>query len=135
MGIHGSATCELTFGGAGDCLGELVGDEFEGMANMFIMMNEARLLCGVQGESQANLTTILTEQYLRERVQFGTEIINLPDVKRTFLKMRALSRGMRSLVLYTASLFDEEKKGNHAVQNEIALLTPICKAYCSDNGF
>ena len=135
MGIHGSATCELTFGGEGDCKGWLIGKENEGMANMFIMMNEARLLCGIQGESQASLAYELTKQYAGERAQFGTELQNLPDVKRTLLKMRAMSRGMRSLVLYTANLFDLEHKGDKEALNEVALLTPICKAYCSDEGF
>ncbi|WP_127716489.1 acyl-CoA dehydrogenase [Halobacteriovorax sp. HLS] len=134
MGIHASATCELTFGQDGECVGELIGEEFAGMANMFIMMNEARLLCGLQGESQANLAYMLTEQYARERVQFGTEICNLPDVRRLLLKMRALSRGMRALTLYTGNLFDLEHTDEIAAK-EIALLTPICKAYCSDEGF
>lgn len=135
MGIHGQATCELTFGNNGDCVGELIGKEFDGMANMFIMMNEARLLCGVQGESQANLAFMLTSQYAHERSQFGKEIHNHPDVKRTLLKMRSMSRAMRALVLYTADLFDRVHAGQKELQDEIAFLTPICKAYCSDEGF
>ena len=135
MGIHGQATCEITFGQNGNCEGVLIGKEFDGMVNMFIMMNEARLLCGVQAEAQANLATMLTEQYVRERSQFGKEIINHPDVKRTMLKMRSMSRAMRALVLYTADLFDKLHHGDTSVENEIAFLTPICKAYCSDEGF
>src|SRR5690606_8293178 len=133
--IHGSATCEMTFGGDGECIGTMIGAEFEGMPNMFIMMNEARLLCGVQGESQANLAYMLTEQYARERAQFGKEIIDLPDVKRLLLKMRAVSRGMRALNLYVGDLFDQMHAGNAELENEIALLTPICKAYGSEEGF
>jgi alkylation response protein AidB-like acyl-CoA dehydrogenase len=135
MGIHGQATCELTFGANGDCIGTLIGKEFDGMANMFIMMNEARLLCGVQGESQGNLAYMLTEQYAKERSQFGKEIVHHPDVKRTLIKMRSMSRAMRSLVLYTADLFDRVHHGEKHLQDEIALLTPICKSYCSDEGF
>ncbi len=135
MGIHGQATCEITFGGLGNCEGTLIGKEMDGMINMFIMMNEARLLCGVQGEAQANLAYMLTEQYARERSQFGKELISHPDVKRTLLKMRSMSRAMRSLVLYTADLFDKLHHGDTSVQDEIAFLTPICKAYCSDEGF
>jgi len=135
MGIHGSATCELTFGEDGECIGELIGKEGEGMANMFIMMNEARLLCGLQGESQANLAYMLTEQYAKERSQFGTEIINHPDVKRMLLKMRATSRGLRALSIYTANLFDKSHGEDKSVEAEIALLTPICKAFCTDEGF
>lgn len=135
MGIHGSATCELTFGENGECVGELIGKEGEGMINMFIMMNEARLLCGLQGEAQANLAYLMTEQYARERVQFGTEIINLPDVKRLLLKMRSTSRGMRALSVYTGNLFDKAQDGGAEVEKEIALLTPICKAFNTDEGF
>jgi len=135
MGIHGSATCELTFGQKGNCEGELIGKEFEGMANMFIMMNEARLMCGLQGESQGNLAYMLTLQYAKERMQFGSEIYRMPDVKRMLLKMRCLGRGMRSLILYTAHLFDLVEKGQTELESEIAFLTPICKAWCSEEGF
>lgn len=135
MGIHGQATCEITFGTKGGCEGVLIGKEMEGMSNMFIMMNEARLLCGVQGESQGNLAYMLTEQYARDRVQFGKEISHHPDVKRTLLKMRSMGRAMRSLVLYTADLFDKVHAGEASLQDEIAFMTPICKAYCSDEGF
>jgi alkylation response protein AidB-like acyl-CoA dehydrogenase len=135
MGIHGQATCEMTFGGSGNCEGHLIGKEFDGMANMFILMNEARLLCGVQGEAQANLVYMLTEQYARERAQFGKEIVNHPDVKRTLMKMRSMARSMRSLILYTGDQFDRAHAGDKAAEDEIAFLTPICKSYCSDEGF
>jgi alkylation response protein AidB-like acyl-CoA dehydrogenase len=135
MGIHGQATCELTFGGKGECIGKLIGKEFDGMTNMFILMNEARLLCGVQGESQANMVYALTEQYARERSQFGKEIIHHPDVKRTLVKMRSMSRALRSIILYTADQFDRAHHGDAQADAEIAFLTPICKSYCSDEGF
>lgn len=134
MGIHASATCVMNFGEDDNCEGYLIGGEFNGMATMFIMMNEARLYCGVQGEAQANLALMLSSQYAKERGQFGTEIINHPDVKRTLLKMRAQSRGMRALCLYTANLFDLAKK-DEKYEDYIGLLTPVCKAYCSDQGF
>jgi len=126
MGLHGNATCELVFGKDKNCEGWLIGEEFDGMKNMFIMMNEARLYCGVQGEAQSNLALMLTAQYVKERVQFGKTIDQHPDVKRTMLKIRAMARGMRALCLYTADLFDRKE------EDEVGLLTPICKAYCSD---
>jgi alkylation response protein AidB-like acyl-CoA dehydrogenase len=135
MGIHGQATCEITFGTNGACQGVLIGKEMDGMINMFIMMNEARLLCGVQAEAQGNLAYMLTEQYARERSQFGKELIMHPDVKRTLVKMRSMGRSMRALVLYTADLFDKMHGGDKSLQDEIAFMTPICKAYCSDEGF
>ncbi|MBF0312150.1 MAG: acyl-CoA dehydrogenase [Oligoflexia bacterium] len=133
IGIHSSATCEMTFGEFGECVGELLGNEMDGMVNMFLLMNEARLLCGIQGESQANSATLLSLKYARERVQFAKEIYKHPDVSRLLLKMQATSRGMRALILYVANLFDHADK-NPEVNTEIALLTPICKAYCSDHG-
>lgn len=135
MGLHASATCVLNFGDENNCKGHLIGNEHDGMTNMFIMMNEARLLCGLQGESQANLAYELTNQYVRERSQFGKELIAHPDVKRTILRMRSMSRGLRMLNIYTGLLFDRLEAGDKNVENEIALLTPICKSYCSDEGF
>ncbi|MBI2519360.1 MAG: acyl-CoA dehydrogenase [Bdellovibrio sp.] len=135
MGLHGSPTCELNFGLTGDCVGELIGKECDGMANMFIMMNEARLMCGMQGEAQANLAYMLTLQYAHERTQFGTELCKMPDVKRMLLRMRSLSRGMRSLILYTANLFDFAHNGQEDAEQELALLTPICKAWCSEEAY
>lgn len=134
MGIHASATCVLNFGDNDNCEGYLIGNEFEGMQNMFLMMNEARLDCGMQGESQANLAYELTKQYVTERVQFRTELINHPDIRKTMLKMRALTRGMRSLVLYTSDLFDKAK-ADKKYHEYIGLLTPICKSFCSEQGF
>jgi alkylation response protein AidB-like acyl-CoA dehydrogenase len=134
MGIHASATCELQFGQDGQTEGWLIGDEFEGMATMFIMMNEARLYCGIQGESQANLAYMMAEKYTKERAQFGKEIINHPDVRRNLLRMRSISRGMRALCLYTANLFNKAHEDDK-YEAIIGLLTPICKAYCSEQGF
>jgi len=133
MGIHAQATCELVFGGNGNCEGELIGDEFDGMATMFIMMNEARLATGVQGEATANLSYEMARQFASERSQFGKEIQNYPDVKRMLLKMRAMSRGMRALAYYTSNLFDFEDKQPEA-EGVIGLLTPVCKSYFSDQG-
>lgn len=134
MGIHASATCELQFGQDGQSEGWLIGGEFHGMETMFIMMNEARLYCGIQGESQANLAYMMAEKYTKERVQFSKEIVLHPDVKRNLLRMRAMARGMRALCLYTANLFNKAQQ-DHKVENVIGLLTPICKAYCSEQGF
>jgi alkylation response protein AidB-like acyl-CoA dehydrogenase len=134
MGIHASATCEMQFGIDGESVGWMIGEEFDGMATMFIMMNEARLYCGIQGESQANLAYQMADKYTKERSQFGKEIYNHPDVRRNLLKMRALSRGMRALCLHTADLFNKVHK-NEEVEGIIGLLTPICKSYCSEQGF
>ncbi|HXH76689.1 MAG TPA: acyl-CoA dehydrogenase [Bacteriovoracaceae bacterium] len=134
MGIHASATCELQFGIDGQSEGWLIGQEFEGMATMFIMMNEARLYCALQGEGQANLAYQMAEKYTKERVQMGKEIIHHPDVRRNLLRMRAMSRGLRALCLYTGNLFNKAHK-DPKYEGVIGLMTPICKAYCTDRGF
>ena len=134
MGIHASATCEMQFGIDGQTEGWLIGGEKEGMATMFIMMNEARLYCGIQGESQGNLAYEMANKYTKERAQFGKEIVQHPDVRRNLLKMRAMARGMRALCLHTADLFNKTEN-DHSVEGIIGLLTPICKAYCSEQGF
>lgn len=134
MGIHASATCEMQFGQNGETEGWLIGGEFHGMETMFIMMNEARLYCGIQGEAQANLAYLMAEKYTKERAQFGKEIVHHPDVRRNLLRMRALSRGMRALCLYTANLFNKAHH-DHKYEAIIGLLTPICKSYCSEQGF
>lgn len=134
MGIHASATCVMNFGDNDNCEGYLIGDEFDGMKNMFIMMNQARLDVGVQGESQALLAYELTKQYVQERVQFGVEIEKHADIKKTLLKMRAMSRGLRSLMLYTSDLFDRAHV-DPKYNDIIGLLVPICKSFGSDEGF
>ena len=138
MGIHGSATCEMIFGGQGKCEGTLIGEEFAGMENMFLMMNEARLLCGSQGESQGHLAFLQSLQYAKQRTQFSCPIAEHPDVKRMLLKMRAVCRGMRALLFYTARHFDclETGKGDKKqLEAQVALLTPVCKSWCTDQGF
>jgi alkylation response protein AidB-like acyl-CoA dehydrogenase len=136
MGIHSSATCELSFGGKGETRGILIGDEFDGMATMFIMMNEARLLCGLQGESQSSLAYEMSKQYASERVQFGATIDHHPDVRKMLLKMRCVVRAMRSLQLYTGNLFNlAHSKEDPMAEAFIGILTPICKAHFTDQSF
>lgn len=134
MGIHASATCELTFGDTGECKGYLIGEEFDGMATMFIMMNEARLLVALQGESQAIIAHSMARAYAKERVQFNKAIIEHPDVKLTLDKMRSVSRGLRGLCFYAAELIDQAQKSGEAYK-ELSLLIPICKSYCTDQAF
>jgi Acetyl-CoA dehydrogenase C-terminal like/Acyl-CoA dehydrogenase, C-terminal domain len=141
MGINASATCSLNFGEAGKCRGYLVGERCKGMKYMFQMMNEARLLCGVQGQALAAAAYENAVVYAKERVQGNnTSIINYPDIKRTLTMSRALSEGMRALLIKTAyhidlSIVHPDDSVRKFNQNRADLLTPVCKAYCSDWGF
>jgi hypothetical protein len=152
MGIHGSATCTMSFGEDGQCRGWILGREGDGIRIMFHMMNEARIDCGVQGSAQASAAYLNALSYARERTQ-GTHILagkdpdaakvtidQHPDVRRMLLSMKAYAEGMRALLASTAKLVDlslyartDEEKA--AAQARLDLLTPICKAHCSDMGF
>jgi alkylation response protein AidB-like acyl-CoA dehydrogenase len=135
MGLHAQATCELTFGGNNNCQGVLLGEEFDGMKNMFLMMNEARLLCALQGESQATLMAYRSLEYAKERSQFGTEIINHPDVIRLLNRVISMSRGLRAMNFYVGHLFDRVHNGETELNDEIGLLIPICKSFSTDEVF
>ncbi len=119
MGIHGSATCSLALGSRGKCRGLLLGEENLGMKIMFHMMNEARLDVGFQGLNAGSSAYLYALNYARERLQgrdlaAGKDpdapqvpIIRHPDVRRMLLWMKAHVEGMRSLIYYVSSLFDQ----------------------------
>jgi alkylation response protein AidB-like acyl-CoA dehydrogenase len=153
MGIHGSPTCVLDFG-ANDqtCIGYLLGKEFQGIEIMFHMMNEARLYVGIQGESLANAAYQHALDYAKERLQFQhftqmgdpdapkVAIVEHPDVRRMLMYCRSYAEAMRALIYWTAQLADfakhAETKGVRDASFMLTeLLTPICKAWCSDMGF
>ena len=152
MGIHGSATCQLVFGEEGECEGWLLGTQGEGLRCMFKMMNEARIAVGLQGMALANLSYQRAVRYAKDRVQGvrlsdmrkanpeRVAIIEHPDVRRMLLNMKSLAEGTRALTLYGAYCLDQceiapdEKTKNHW-HFQLEVLTPIIKAWCSDEGF
>jgi alkylation response protein AidB-like acyl-CoA dehydrogenase len=149
MGIKGSATCAMSFGGKGRCRGLLLGNLRQGMEIMFHMMNEARLDVGFMGFCHASAAYLHALDFARQRVQ-GREIgsrsydsvpiIRHPDVRRMLLWMKAHVDGMRSLVYFVSRCLDEEalaadEAEKRAQNSRIALLTPIVKAYCAQRGF
>jgi alkylation response protein AidB-like acyl-CoA dehydrogenase len=152
MGIHGSPTCTMVFGADGPCKGFLIGEESAGIKYMFMMMNEARIGVGLQGAAAASASYMEALQYARERIQ-GVEaahmknadaprvpIIKHPDVKRMLLTMKAFTEGFRALLYATTMSLDlsfkhpdKDEREKHADLG--SLLTPVCKAFCSDMGF
>jgi len=152
MGIHGNATCSLSLGSKGNCRGTLLGEENKGMRAMFLMMNEARLLVGLQAFACATAAYMHAVNYARQRVQ-GRHLLNTfdksapsvpiiqhPDVRRMLLTMKAYVEGMRSLIYYTGFCDDrrhvsdsEEEKAKY--QGIIDFLIPIAKGYVSDRAF
>ena len=149
MGMKGSATAVLNFGDNGHCIAELLGPERKGIQVMFHMMNEQRILVGMQGMAQAGTAYLHALNFAKERKQgaaFGTRsaeqtaIIGHPDVKRNLLWMKAYTEGMRALIFYTMYCMDWEtvtlnKDEKQKWHDLVEILTPVCKAYCSDKGF
>ncbi len=149
MGINASPTCTMSFGDQGGATGWLLGNEFDGMRVMFVMMNMARLSVGVQGLGLAERTLQGALAHADERVQgkvVGTPkedrtspIVGHPDVRRMLLDMRSITEAMRGICLMNAvamdgasALSDEDDRQKAEDLNE--LLIPITKAWCTDMG-
>ncbi|BDP40251.1 acyl-CoA dehydrogenase [Deinococcus aetherius] len=148
MGIHGNATAVLNFDGA---KGFLVGEVNKGMNNMFIMMNAARLGTGLQGLALGEVAYQNALSYAKERLQMRHEprvdpaqeadpIIVHPDVRRMLLTGKAYTEAGRAMAMWLALSIDvEHHHPDEAKRKEaadlVALLTPIAKAFMTDNGF
>jgi acyl-CoA dehydrogenase len=144
LGIHGSPTCTMVYGDKGGATGWLIGEENKGLNCMFTMMNNARLLVGVQGVALASRAMQAAIDFARERRQgraAGSDqqspIIQHPDVKRMLLDMRAKTSAARLLCMATASAIDEshhatspDLRSNAAAQ--AALFTPLAKSFATD---
>jgi alkylation response protein AidB-like acyl-CoA dehydrogenase len=152
MGIHGNSTCSLTLGGKGNCRGFLLGEENKGMRAMFLMMNEARLLVGLQGFSCATASYMNAIHYARERIQGkhleksmdkdspSVPIIQHPDVRRQLLTMKTYVEGMRSLLYYAGYCDDiieisKDEGLKEKLKGIVDLLIPICKGYITDRAY
>ena len=152
MGIHGNATCSLVLGGKGNCKGMLLGEENKGMRAMFQMMNDARLLVGLQGLACASSAYMYAVNYARERVQgkhllqmmdndaSSVPIIQHPDVRRQLMMMKVYVEGIRSLLYYVGMCEDkvkicEDAKEKLTYQGIIDVLIPIAKGYVTDRAF
>jgi len=146
MGLHGSPTCSMALGSTGRCTGTLVGEENKGLAMMFLMMNEARLMVGAQALSCASSAYLYALNYARTRIQgppisgkdrASVAIIKHPDVRRMLLTMKCYTEGMRSLLGYIANLEDQKivsdnNEEKERYQNLIEILTPVGKGYVTD---
>jgi len=152
MGIHGSPTCTLNFGENGKCKGFLIGEKNKGIVAMFQMMNEARIGVGLQGQSQAAGCYFEALDYAKERIQ-GVDIMDMkdvnaprvpiikhPDVRRMLLTMKAYIEAGRALLYKTAYMADIALNSPNKAEAEkakdfVELMTPLCKAYCTDTAF
>ncbi|MFV0526086.1 MAG: acyl-CoA dehydrogenase [Acidimicrobiales bacterium] len=148
VGIHGSPTCVLAFGDDGGATGWLVGDEGDGMRNMFTMMNNARLSVGLEGLAVAERAYQQAVAYAVERHQgtavgaprgTSSPIIDHADVRRMLLTQRAWIDAMRCLVYATAAHLDRGSAlagtpGGDRARELAELFIPLAKSLCTDVG-
>jgi len=149
MGIHGNATAQINIDGA---IGSLVGQPNKGLAAMFVMMNAARLGVGNQSLGLTEVAYQNALAYAKDRIQMRSlsgvkakdkpadPIIVHPDVRKMLLTAKAYAEGGRALAIYCAMLLDKElhhtdEKVRKDSGEMLALLTPIVKAFITDNGF
>jgi alkylation response protein AidB-like acyl-CoA dehydrogenase len=149
MGIHGNATCVINLDGA---KGWMVGEPNKGLNAMFVMMNAARLGVGMQSLGLTEVAYQNSAAYAKDRLQMRSlsgpkapekpadPIIVHPDVRRMLLTQRAFAEGGRAFSYWIALQIDRElSHPDEAVRKEagdlVALLTPIAKAFLSDNAF
>ena len=149
MGIHGNATCQLNLDGA---TGWLIGEPNKGLAAMFVMMNAARLGVGMQSLGLTEVAYQNAVSYAKDRLQMRSlsgpkapdkaadPIIVHPDVRRMLLTARAYAEGSRAFTSYVALQIDREahhpdETVRKEAADEVSLLTPIVKAFLTDNAW
>ncbi len=149
MGIHGNATAQIALDGA---VGTLVGEPNKGLQAMFVMMNAARLGVGNQSLGLTEVAYQNALAYAKDRLQMRSlsgpkakdqpadPIIVHPDVRKMLLTAKAYAEGGRAMSIYCAmmldkSLYHPDEKVRKDADDIVALLTPIVKAFLTDNGF
>jgi len=144
LGIHGSPTCTMIYGDGGGAVAYLVGEENNGLACMFTMMNNARLAVGLQGVAMAERATQAALAYARERRQGRapgaaqtSPIVDHPDVARMLLTMASLTAAARAICYETAAAFDRMRRESDPLrateaEERASLLTPVAKAFSTD---
>ena len=144
MGIHSSPTCVMSYGDNDGAVGYLVGEEHNGLACMFTMMNNARLEVGMQGVAISERACQRAVAFARERVQGvarghseRSTIIHHPDVRRMLMQMRAITEAGRALAYYASAQTDlahhaEHEPDRQAHQRRVDLIIPIVKGWCTE---
>ncbi|HET6166965.1 MAG TPA: acyl-CoA dehydrogenase, partial [Marmoricola sp.] len=158
MGIKVSNTCELTFGDAGvgggePAVGYLLGEVHDGIAQMFQVIENARMMVGTKAIATLSTGYLNALEYAKTRVQGAdltqsadktaprVTITHHPDVRRSLMTQKSFAEAMRSLVLYTASWQDKVQIAEHnGERDELAervndLLLPIVKGYGSERSW
>jgi len=154
MGLKASATCELTFGGHGvPAKGWLVGEVHNGIAQMFDVIEHARMMVGTKAISTLSTGYLNALDYAKQRVQ-GADLTQMtdkaaprvtithhPDVRRALAMQKAYAEGMRAVYLYTAAHQDAEvAKHVSGAEGDLVhrvndLLLPIVKGVGSERAY
>ncbi|ACI53513.1 acyl-CoA dehydrogenase domain protein [Rhizobium leguminosarum bv. trifolii WSM2304] len=149
MGIHANATCVMNYD---EATGFLIGAENRGLNAMFVMMNEARLMVGLQGIAISEIAYQNAANYARDRIQGRSlsgpkapdkkadPIIVHPDIRRTLMTIRAFNEAGRAFLLWTALKSDiahraTDDKERQTADDILGLVTPILKGVMTDKGF
>ena len=153
MGIKVSTTCEVTFGDGEPATGWLLGEVHDGIAQMFQVIENARMLVGTKAIATLSTGYLNALDYAKSRVQ-GPDltrasdksaprvtITHHPDVRRSLMTQKSYAEALRALVLYTACWQDKVMMAEHAGEkDELAervndLLLPIVKGYGSERSW
>jgi alkylation response protein AidB-like acyl-CoA dehydrogenase len=153
MGLKASTTCELTFGGDRPAVGTLVGDVHDGIRQMFVIIEFARMMVGTKAIATLSAGYLTALDFARNRLQ-GPDltrsadkaaprvtIIHHPDVRRLLMLQKAYAEGMRALVLYTATFQDAmqiaaaEQRDDELASALNDLLLPVVKGVGSERAY
>ena len=156
MGLKASTTCELTFGEHEPAVGWLVGEVHDGIAQMFKVIEYARMMVGTKAIATLSTGYLNALDYAKTRIQ-GPDLAKMtdkaaprvaithhPDVRRSLMLQKSYAEGMRALVLYTATIQDEvalaEAAGAEDSAHDLAvrlndLLLPIVKGFGSERSY
>ncbi|MEE2041768.1 acyl-CoA dehydrogenase [Nocardiopsis sp. CT-R113] len=151
MGLKASTTCELTFGAKHPAIGYLVGDKHDGIRQMFLVIEYARMMVGTKAIATLSTGYLNALEYAKERVQGNdlagakdspkVTITHHPDVRRSLMTQKSYVEAMRALVLLTATQQDEiqiaHSKGEDPTELEAMndLLLPIVKGVGSERSY
>jgi alkylation response protein AidB-like acyl-CoA dehydrogenase len=153
MGLKASTTCELTFGAEHPAIGTLVGDRHDGIRQMFLIIEHARMMVGTKAIATLSTGYLNALEYAKTRVQGGelvtmtdkaaprVTIMHHPDVRRILMLQKAYAEGMRALVLYAATFQDTAQLAEAAgtpdpqaaAMND--LLLPVVKGLGSERAY
>lgn len=152
MGQHGSPTCALSYGENDNCRGYIIGNppdesgKGQGIAQMFVMMNEERLNTGIQGLASASQAYSLALEYAKVRVQGNkftdpkgpkVRIIEHEDIRRMLMLQKSCVEAIRALILKSCYYLDLAHDSENPAEREFAegmfqISNPMCKAYATD---